>query len=198
MEVMNSRRLAYRIEAGSGDMNEDSRVINMVEPFVRIYGEDGGLSQKIQGLRGRVWPVDVKLPPAEGEREGKTVTKYDWRLQGGVIFESAEGYWLQSDEMSFTNEDRYLSSDAGVAYTLPTGRGSTLSGKARRFRAGLDAETGRLHSWSVIGDVELSSAPAPGREAAPAPPTAAPSSPDPKKSPPADASSEASAKAGKD
>lgn len=163
LEVMNSRRLAYRIRAESGTMDEETREIRMKRPDVEIYGEDGALSQQIRGESGEVWPVDVVVretgPEAPAGGAERTVTKYDWKLSGDVTFESVEGYRLSSDRMRFTNQDRYLSSDAGVDYRLPTGRGSLLEGSARSFRAGIDPDTGRLHSWAVMGDVVLSSVP---------------------------------------
>jgi hypothetical protein len=154
LDVYANRRLTFRVRAGQGRMDEDSQVIEMDDPYLEVLDEEARIKQSVSSRRGRVWPVKVTV--AEGDQETKEVSKYDWALEGEVTFESAEGYQLDTPQLIFSSRDQQMASSQGVLYRIPTGRGNILSGRAQRFEAQVDTDSGSLVNWTLIGGVELS------------------------------------------
>lgn len=154
LTMMSAGGIAYRIEAESGRLDEDSRAIWMDNPDVTIFNGSAEVGQRISGRRGRVWPVKFTITP-EGEPPIE-VTKYDWALEGDVHFTSAEGYRIVTPELVFDSRTRKISSSRGVSYDLPAGD-SVFSGVADNLTAIVDGETGTFTGWLLEGGIELSS-----------------------------------------
>lgn len=154
LTVMNAGGIAYRIEAESGRLDEDTRAIWMDNPDVTIFNASAEVGQRISGQRGRVWPVKFTIT-REGEPPTE-VTKYDWALEGEVHFTSAEGYRIVAPELVFDSRTRKISSSRGVSYDIPAGE-SVFSGVADSLTAIVDGETGTFTGWLLEGGIELSS-----------------------------------------
>lgn len=157
IRVVSDAKLAYQIEAGMGRMNEDTREIEMSRPNVNIYGEGEQVKQSVRSTLGRMWPVTITVTEKDGKE--KEVSKFDWSLTGNVAFESAEGYRVKSEELNFSSAQRNITSQRGVEYRMPTGRGTILSGKANQFEARVDPDSGQMTGWTLGGGVELSADP---------------------------------------
>ncbi len=151
--VTSEGRLSYRIRAGAGALEEESRRIELGGPEVEIYDAAGEVKDRITGREGSAWPVELVGLDADGVE--KRSVRYDWAVRGDVRFASSQGYALEAPQIQFNRADYALWSDGGVRFRLPTGRGLALEGTAERFIAQLDGSTGGIKRWEVFGEARL-------------------------------------------
>lgn len=154
-KVMSGSNLAYEIVAETGLVDEETRDIRMLKPTVRIYDQNGELQDRVVGQRGTLKRREVSTQKEDGTVE--VVSKYDWELVGEVLFESARGYRISAPSLFFDHTRDEIYSDTGVSYRIPMGGGGLIEGTAREFRTRLEDGTNAIRSWSLIGNVELSS-----------------------------------------
>ena len=76
-------------------------------------------------------------------------------LCGSVVFESAEGYYVETSELTFSAERQLITSEQGVLYRFPVSEGESLYGEAMGFEAEVDPETRGLSRWTLRGPGEL-------------------------------------------
>ena len=153
IDVMSNQRLAYLIEADEGVLEEESRIIWLEGVQVSIYGVDEEIREEISGQSARVWPVKVWILESDGS--AKLTEQFDWSLSGGVRFRSAEGYFLRTPELRFNHRENSISSIQGVEYQLPTGENGHLVGRAEKFKAVIDHESGTMNRWEINGPGEI-------------------------------------------
>ncbi len=153
VDVLAGAKLSYRIVAATGEMDEESRIVEMKKPDVKIYDSQEAEQQRVSSLAGKLWPVTLEETLPDGSKI--EVSKYDWQLDGDVQFQSAEGHEIRSPELIFNSKERNISSRRGVQYRIPTGRGSILSGEATEFVADIDPESGAVKGWALTGGVKL-------------------------------------------
>lgn len=153
IDVMSNQRLSYLIKADEGILEEESRIIWLEGVEVSIYGADEEIREEISGQRARVWPVKVWVLGSDGS--AKLTEKFDWSLSGGVRFRSAEGYFLRTPELRFNHRENSISSTQGVEYRLPTGENGRLVGRAEKFKAVIDHESGTMDRWEIDGPGEI-------------------------------------------
>lgn len=152
-DMMSRDRLIYRIVADQGLLEEASRVIWLDGPRVEIYDAQAGLAKRVHGDHGRLWPVTIRTVNDQGKIE--ETRKFDWALCGSVVFESTEGYYVETSELAFSAERQLITSEQGVVYRFPVSQGESLYGEARGFVAEVDPETRGLSRWTLHGPGEL-------------------------------------------
>jgi hypothetical protein len=153
VRVHSNDRLAYRITAEAGQMEEESQIVELTRPDVEIYDENREIKQQVAGWRGKLWPVKIQTEQPDGQT--KETTKYDWSLAGDVLFEGADGSRVQALEMHFHNESQSVTATTGVQFRMAAGEGSMLSGSADEFEAQIDPATGGINRWVLTGNVTL-------------------------------------------
>lgn len=154
-KVMSGSNLAYEIIAETGLVDEKTRDIHMLKPTVRIFDQNGELRDRVVGDSGTLMRDEVSFKKEDGTEE--TVSKYNWELVGNVLFESEQGYRISAPSLHFDHSKDIISSGGGVSYRIPMGGGGLIEGTAREFRTRLQDGTNAIRSWSLIGQVELSS-----------------------------------------
>lgn len=154
VDVLTDEKLAYRIEALLGQMNEETREIEMEKPSVSVYDDAQQVKDQATGFRGRVWPVTLKVKDETTGVEEET-TKYDWSLEGGVSLVAADGAEVTAMKMAYSSEKQMIYSRSGVEYRLPTGKGGTFIGDAEEFEVEIDPASQKASKWRLGGRVNL-------------------------------------------
>lgn len=158
-DVMTGGKPAYRIQGQEGRFKEATRIIELDKPEVQIYDENSAVKEHLTGDTGRMWPVKFKLdPPAGSDQKAKEVEKYDWALQGGVIFQSVQGHRVQAPAIAFDSRTGIIRSDQGLEYQIPSGKKGFLRGEARELDVAVEGAGGGLKQWNMKGMIKLSSA----------------------------------------
>lgn len=152
-EVRSGEVLAYEIEAAKGYYAADSRTVMLQGPKVSIYDRQGQLKDQVHGREGRMWPVPAVVTQEDGSEI--VVTKYNWSIKGDVVFESAQGYELETPELFYDHQTSEIRSESGIRYLIPTGRGGVFEGTAKEFRSVLGGETSLPQNWILTGAVQL-------------------------------------------
>lgn len=152
-EVRTGETLAYEIEAAKGFYAADSRTVMLQGPRVSIYDRQGQLKDRVRGQEGRMWPVPAVVTQEDGSET--VVTKYNWSIQGDVVFQSEQGYELRTPELFFDHQTSEIRSESGIEYLIPTGRGGVFEGTANEFRSVLGDETSTPQNWVLTGAVQL-------------------------------------------
>lgn len=152
-EVRTGETLAYEIEAAKGFYAADSRTVMLKGPKVSIYDRKGQLKDRVRGREGRMWPVPAVVIQEDGSQT--VVTKYNWAIQGDVVFRSEQGYELKTPELFYDHQTSEIRSESGIEYLIPTGRGGVFEGTAREFRSVLGGETSTPQNWVLTGAVQL-------------------------------------------
>jgi hypothetical protein len=156
LNVYGGESLRFRVRAESGRIDQETWIVRTEGPTVEMFDEAGQVRQSFQGRHGELWPVTETIAEADGG--SREATHYDWLLVGGVSFTSEGGRELQSERLRFNGDAGKIVSDIGVSYRLPMGpQGTVLAGSSDRIEATIDAETGAIVRWELIGNIQLTS-----------------------------------------
>lgn len=157
VEILNSRKLSYRIRATRGEMSEETREVLLDRPRVEIFDENEAVRNRLGGAGGRFWPVKVRTTDETGVE--RAVTKYNWDLSGDVTVASDQGHAIRTESILYDSATGTLSSKDRLDFRVPTGRGSILAGSAGEFEVELDKDSGKLKKWTLRKEVRLISTP---------------------------------------
>lgn len=132
--------LSQEIKAAAGNMDQKEDILDLTQLNVKFY--DGATSKgQASGGFGRVW---LKDRPAE------KISSHDVLLREHVLYQTPEGWLLQTPEMRYTSADSMLRSDKGYVQQMPTKDG-WLVGRGNRFEIELNLEQKTFKSWTGYG-----------------------------------------------